>query len=223
MTKQYNLHSESLEVVLLGSFNPAILHPQWFVRHGLTHDSDAGQANIQVINNGLASFDLFGMKILCVPQKLSITTHDLTKFEPIKDYSYGILKLLNHTPVQACGINSVVNYEILSDAYWHKIGHTLAPKEIWNAFLDNPGMESLAIKAKSSGPFSSEKNITVMPSREVHPGLRVAANTHFPLKDAKEINCFKQIEEFFGEEWEDAKILAKSTASKIFESITPDH
>ena len=44
-----NLESEALEVVMLGSFNPAILHPQWFLRQKLIGEEEALAAKIKVV------------------------------------------------------------------------------------------------------------------------------------------------------------------------------
>jgi len=39
--------AEGLDVVLVGSFNPAIFHPEWFFRQGIVAEQDAKEAIIQ--------------------------------------------------------------------------------------------------------------------------------------------------------------------------------
>ena len=39
--KTQSIEAEGLDVIVVGSFNPAIFHPEWFLRHNLIGDQDS--------------------------------------------------------------------------------------------------------------------------------------------------------------------------------------
>jgi hypothetical protein len=42
--------AQGIDVVLVGSFNPAIFHPQWFLRHGLIGEEEADPQGVKVVS-----------------------------------------------------------------------------------------------------------------------------------------------------------------------------
>lgn len=157
--------AEGLEVVVVGSFNPAIFHPDWFLHQGLIAEDDAKEAKIKLVSNEVSEIQLCGLRLVCISERFLIGTSVISQAPRMHDLLSNIFTLLSHIPVTACGINPWVHYGVSSVDYWHKIGHTLAPKElIWNGLLEKPGMQSLVIKAPRKGEFPGEINVTVEPS-----------------------------------------------------------
>ena len=169
--------AEGLDVVLVGSFNPAIFHPEWFFRQGLIAEQDALEAKIQDVSGEITVAQLCGLRLQCVGDRFSLGTNNVSLAERMQDLILQTFTLLSHTPITACGINPRVHYSVVSTDYWHKIGHTLAPKEpVWNDLFEQPGMQSLTIKAPRTGEFPGEINATVEPSMKFPPGIYVRAN-----------------------------------------------
>jgi hypothetical protein len=147
-----NLESEMLEVVMLGSFNPAILHPQWFLRQKLIGEEEALAARIKVVATEVTDVSFAGIHITCLNQSLVLNIQNMAFLTKLLDLIDGILNLLPHVPLHACGINPSAHYRVETVEYWHKIGHTLAPKKlIWEPLFPEPGMQNLTIKSPRKG------------------------------------------------------------------------
>ena len=88
----------------------------------------------------------------------------------IRDLALGILRSLPHTPVQRIGINHLAHFPVESEGVWHRLGHALTPKELWEEVLEKPGMLSLTIQGQRTDDYSGSVNVTVQPSSVVRPG-----------------------------------------------------
>jgi hypothetical protein len=140
------LRIEGLGIVLLGSFNPSIFHPEWMVRQGLLEAADVDSAAINIVHNEVASFRVAQIAIEVTRDRFEMVTTDATAFERLRDLLVGTFGRLSHTPVSAAAINRNTHYEMTSEAKWHALGHVLAPKEPWQSILSSPGTRSLTIE-----------------------------------------------------------------------------
>jgi hypothetical protein len=219
-----NLESEALEVVMLGSFNPAILHPQWFLRQKLIGEEQALAANVKVVASEVADVSFAGMHIVCLSQSLILSIQNVAFSTKLFDLVDGILTLLPHVPVRACGINPSAHYRVETVEYWHKIGDTLAPKKpIWDPLFPESGMQNLTIKSPRTPEAGRYVNITVEPSILVNPGLFVKVNTHFDVpKELRDSGGTDAVRQFINNERATACEQARRVAAKIFTEIKPD-
>lgn len=216
--------AEGLDVVLVGSFNPAIFHPEWFFRQGIIAEQDAKEANVKDVSGEVTVVQLCGMLLQCVSDRFSLGTMNISGAERMQDLILNTFTLLSHTPITACGINSLVHYSIPSIDYWHKIGHTLAPKDLlWNELLERPGMQSLTIKGVRQGEFPGEVNVTVAPSLKFSPGIFVRTNYHYDLPaETVHAGAAEQAIKFIKGEWKLACGMARPVAEQIFTKIKRD-
>lgn len=143
----------------------------------------------------------------------------------MQDLVLQTFSLLSHTPIIACGINPSVHYAVGSVDYWHKIGHTLAPKDlVWGEMLEQPEMQSLTIKSPRRGEFPGEINVTVEPSTKFSPGILVTTNYHYALPlETIHAGAADQAMKFVRTEWNDACSMARKVAEHIFTKIEPDN
>lgn len=217
--------SEGLDVVVVGSFNPAIFHPEWFLRHKLIAEPDVNDAGVTVVTSEVADMRLCGLHLLCISERLSIGTANISQAARLQDLLIQMFTLLPHTPVTACGINPSVHYSVSDIGYYHKIGHTLAPKElIWNELVEQPGMQALTIKAPRKGDFPGEINITVEPSAKFSPGVFVRSNRHYGLpSNSVHAGATDLLLDFMRAEWTSACDMARRVANTIFDKIKPDN
>lgn len=217
--------AEELNVVVVGSFNPAIFHPEWFLRQKLIGDQDAKDAKINVVSSEVTDLQLCGLKVMCVCDRFSLGTSNVSHAARIQDLLIQMFTLLPHTPVTACGINPAAHFHVGSTDHWHKIGHTLAPKDlIWNGLFEHPGMQSLTIKSQRKGDFSGEINITVEPSAKFPPGIFVRSNFHYGLPvDSVHAGGAELLLKFIKAEWNPACEMARRVANTIFDKIKPDN
>lgn len=220
--------AEGLEVVVIGSFNPGIFHPAWFLHQHIIdqEEADSQDTKVNVVGREVTEIQLCGIKILSMSDRLTLTTTNVSQAARVEDLVLQTFTLLSHIPVTACGINSHAFYSIPSRAFWHKIGNTLVPKQpIWSELVESPGMQSVIIKAPHGGDFRGEMYLTVEPSQDPRfdPGLYVRSNYHFPFPNATlHAGSTELLLKFIKSEFEKAIELAKITANKIFEKIRPD-
>lgn len=218
------LEEEHLSVVCLGSLNPAIFHPQWFLRMGLIAEADAaeGAAEVKIVSHEVTNVIFCGMNLQCLPERFALASPDPARFEQLQDLLVKILQELPHIPLKACGINRSAHYSIESEPYWHKIGHSLAPKEpVWKTIFNDPRTTAVGIKQVREGKFPGEVNIDVQPSKKYSPGLYIQSNWHYPVPSSAK-PC-EAVSEYLRAEWVAACSQAKIVAETIFQQIRPDN
>jgi hypothetical protein len=219
--------SEDFNVVLLGSFNPAIFHPEWFVRHKLFSEEALATAQIDAVTRDVAQFTLKNMKLSCDNSRLSMSVTSMAYVETLLDALSGMLGLLSHLPITAVGLNNNAVFNLDSEDRWHRIGHQLAPKElVWDGLCEKPGMQSLSIQSPVSWDHSLMETITVYPivTNNAHQhAIGVRANIHFSLPSAADkttnVTETKYVETFIKEMWDRATHRSRAVGAKIFEVI----
>jgi hypothetical protein len=214
--------AEGLQVMVIGSFNPAIFHPEWFLRQKLVGEEDAKQAQVDVVGREVTDIQLCGMKLLCLDDRFSLGISNISHAARLQDFLLQIFALLPHIPITACGINPYAHYLVGDTEYWHKIGDTLVPKElVWKElFKERPGMQSLTIKVLRKGDFPGEVNLTVEPSAKFNPGIFIRSNYHYPVTSgAVHSGASELILKFLKAEWNTACAMARVVANQILDKI----
>lgn len=219
----FSPQADHLAVVFVGSFNPAIFHPEWMMRQGMIQEADLENAKLDVSSQDISRFEVAGIGVEVLHERLQLYTQDLSREPFLQDTASSILAKLPHTPVRACGLNSSHHYNLSNEGYWHKIGHTLAPKDlIWNDLLEKPGMELLTVKGVLQGQYAGFVNVTIQPSKRFKHGLFVSSNTHYGATAEDEPLSMEKLQGFISVEWQAAFQIARKTAQTIFDRIN-DH
>ncbi len=213
--------AEEISIVLLGSLNPGIFHPEWFRRQEILSPQDAEDAKIKIVSPEVTEVLFLDMKLDVFPNRLVLETLDASRAEKLQDVILNILTKLPHTPITACGLNNTIQFDLDDEDYWHQIGHTLAPKDlIWNSVLEKPGMALLSVKGALSGKFAGEININITPSRKFVHGLLVSSNFHYPVpRDNKGTTQSAEVPNYVQQTWKPALEKARAVAYQIFEKI----
>lgn len=108
-----NIIDNETSLVIAGAWNPAILNPQWVIKHGLQLEPDAAgpvQAFLPAIQ-GLAfefpRYVLPGLTYVVRGDALLLYPTDNTSpsFATVEKVGCEILKQLNHTPISGIGHN----------------------------------------------------------------------------------------------------------------------
>lgn len=210
-------------IVLIGSFDPMIFQPFWFSQNSLIQYTEAESATIDLITKDVTLFRLKWLTIQVTRDRFLAMTDDESHFLPLRDFVVGTFQLLESTPIKQMGINREIQYEIASEETWHKIGHVLAPKKLWNEHLKNPGMKSLVISGKRDDKYIGEINVTVRPVLEKKilekkNVVEVSYNSHFNFdKDSALKDIFGIIEETFEATLNKAQILSNSLIKACIE------
>jgi hypothetical protein len=174
---ELNAHS----IVLIGAFNPAIFHPQWFGRQGLLPAGEAENAALQVVHPQMSQFETERFYIQVTQDRFTAVTKPNTSGEPLRDLVYATFVILEHTPVTAMGMNRQMHFAMGSEDAWHRLGDKLAPKEPWSPLLPHrPGLRTLEIHSSSKDPKESSMTVKVQPSVLVTHGAYFEINSHHP-------------------------------------------
>ena len=180
-------------IVLVGSFNPAIFTPAWFELHRLLPQGTAEIATLEIAHGQATVFKADWLHLNVVPDRFSVETTQAPDVR-IRDLVVRTFREhLNHTPLNALGINRNVHFNVRSLEDRDRIGQTLAPIEPWGEWAEelglggkNGGMTSLTMTQvdPEGRPKGGRINVKVEPSARVgegRTGVYVNVNDHYPL------------------------------------------
>ena len=121
-------------IVLLGSFNPAIIGPDWLVNNEVLGKEAASSRDIAIISPQITNFRVSVFNFQVTPDRFQVT-FDLAPFVELGDVVCKIFgELLPHTPIVQLGFNRSVHFSVGSEEKRNAIGRVLAPMEPWGAW-----------------------------------------------------------------------------------------
>lgn len=187
-------------IVAIGAFNPAIFSPDWLERNDLIGKSDADEVREASVGKSLivsheaTFFETKWFALQVLEQQFSLTSKDALS-PAFKDLAVGIFQLVPHTPVTAVGLNFLGHFKLASEDECHRVGDTLAPKDIWKALYpdESPGLADLTIRIQPwtrDVPLKTkdEKRISVQPSNKIKFGAFLSYNDHHDVSASDEDN-----------------------------------
>lgn len=206
-----DLLEHEASIVLIGSLNPVIFHPEWLSKLELISPRDLDGADIKIVHPEITQFKLPWSTLEVQQNRFIVRTNDPAYFLMLRDLAIGIFTFLEHTPITAMGINSIVRYRADNVAAWHRIGDALVPKTIWRNFLHgHVGMTKVSVNSELADGLSGNKNISISPIMDNHSnGIIVDINNHFPITDTVNISKILQ------EQWE----KLQTEATRLSEGI----
>ena len=173
---------QSISIVLLGDFNPKIFHPIWFSAQGLIREKEAEESSLNIVHPEIVNFSLDWCKVEVTRERFVISTSQESSYEPLRDLVRGTFEILSHTPLRMLGINIEMHFRMGSIEEWHAFGHKIAPKDIWEKELKNPGTISLIIEGVRPEGLEGYIRVETSPSVRVHPGIHFRVNDHYTIK-----------------------------------------
>jgi hypothetical protein len=205
-------------IVLLGSFNPTILQPEWFVRQNLLPQTEVEKATIKIISPQVCDFETARFQVQVTQQRFAVISKADANPAPLQDIVCGTFYILEHTPVTALGLNRQMHFQLKTEKDWHNFGDQLAPKEGWGKVLPGrPGMLNLSIQAAMGGPDAPKGGpaitVKVQPSVQVKQfGVYFEVNENYP--DSKP-EALKNFMEIIKGRWEESYNYAAEIADGI--------
>ena len=129
-----NLTSEHINLVFVGSFNPAIFHPSWYKSQGICDSLDNSENSDYLSTIDATQFKLPDeISIRVFRNKFIAETSRESSIEKLLDIVAGTFEVLHHTPIERIGINVDRIYEGFTPEAWQKIGKTIAPQDLWRS------------------------------------------------------------------------------------------
>ncbi len=115
----YQKTKEEASIVLVGSFNPAIFHPEWIIRHGLMSEREYDVDKIMV-SREITRFKLDWVAIDVFINKFIARTNEPSQYIQLRDLATGIFNILSHTPIDKLGMNyNIHNRSEVQDSSFH--------------------------------------------------------------------------------------------------------
>jgi len=213
--QNYSLQSEAPSIVLVGSFNPAIFHPEWLLRHALISEDDNKAAKVEIVHKQLSKFSLAWLSIDVMHDKLIARTNDVSSSLPMRDLVVSALKILDHTPISKMGINLDLSYKIDEEEIWHRIGDNLVPKKYWNELPERVGMKAVTVQSPRPDDLNGYVQITLTPIKSDFTGVHFSVNNHVELSCIKDGNEVKlSSADILYNNWEDVLKYSKSVCEE---------
>ncbi len=173
---------QEASIVLVGSFNPKIFHPQWFGRNGIVPEVDLEGADLEIIHPEIAKFTFPWVSIEVLQNRFIARAKDPAHFSSLRDLVISTFSLLDHSPITQLGMNSTFNYRAADEEIWHKIGDVLAPKAIWEKSLpERVGLMSIRVQSTRTDDLPGK--ITVVVESRPEYGVNINMNSHVDIAE----------------------------------------
>ena len=169
-------------IILLGSFNPKIFHPQWMARKEVISDGEASGADLKVSHNEISEFELDYCKFQVLPNRFAVFCKQEPYFKKVRDMVLSIFSVLKETPIYKMGLNNHYHYRFENSESWHAFGHKNAPKELWNKILDHPGLHQLTIQSRRTDSYKGLVTVSTGISELIplsNLGVSIKVNDHY--------------------------------------------
>jgi hypothetical protein len=209
----------SVNIVLIGSFNPAIFQPAWFVVNNMIskEDLDSSETKVEIIHPGIAKFKVGDWLNITVMQEQFIAETNEPPFIRLSDLVAKIFgEILIHTPVIQMGINRMVHFNVGSEENRNKIGKMLAPQELWGEWAKdiegkNPkkrgGMFAIVMRQvdlddREKGHIQAEvKPSPLIPNGA---GIFVGINDHYEIPNDDSLDSAIRMARILGKKFDDS-------------------
>jgi hypothetical protein len=171
---------------MVGSFNPAIVHPSWLAEHeilppsDLAFDTPEGESDVdlRLVTPDFAQFRIGWLTVQVTREHFDLTTPEADRVPLLRDAAVNIFSLLSHTPVRALGINRLGHYP-LQDGALGRIKESVVRTEVWQEDAPNAELASLTLRVPRDDPDDlGFTGVTIEPSIRIPNGLFVAINDH---------------------------------------------
>jgi hypothetical protein len=196
-----NRELETFSVVVLGSFNPAIISPGWLLAENVLSRDDAESAELNVTHPDIADFRVGAVQYHAQRNRLQLVTDDARRLLAMRDQAIELFRILRHTPVTQVGLNYEAHFRMPDEATWHGLGDKLAPKQHWK-MVREPKLQTIVIRAERDDQRKGYSAITIETSARVQPyGIRFFVNDHVELSGSEVNVSATQVVELLDETW----------------------
>jgi len=209
-----------MTVVILGSFNPKIFHPDWYGVHGLLKAEEVDKASIQFLNNDVSIFRLEWLKVTVGRDRFQMQCNQEAYFPVLKDLILGTFKLLEHTPLNHLGINRSFVCKFSEERSRSVIFSKFGASNAWDRVLNSPTTAKVFMKGTRADGRPGYELIMFETVPDDNFRFSVAMNEHYenPDKAGAAIKCMDVVEAT----WLDVQKRAKDRLKIILDLGVPN-
>jgi hypothetical protein len=169
-------------IVLLGSFEAASAQPKALLEKGLIRETDLTDLRVDMmLPPDVIALSFPWISFVVERERIvASTTFTSPLAEPVRDFVLDLVEHMTAPRVNALGFNTDYHFATANVGVWHKIGHTLVPKDVlWDKVMKSPGTMSLSLQGQRDDGLSGYVSVRVEPSLRIPNGLYVQVNDHF--------------------------------------------
>jgi hypothetical protein len=200
-----------------GSFNPAILHPDWLLRHDLIDhaDRDAAIHNDDfVVTADVARVVLKEFFIQVEHHQLAVVSVEATRTHLlIRDIAVALFRLLPHTPISRIAIDWN-EHARRANTDWKRLSSMLTtPGAGWELPLEQPVLESVEF-ASDHTSGKGQRSVTVERSLRDGFDVFVGVRDRFDFSDARGDGVSDALA-VLDDRWEDSAAFADDAFASV--------
>jgi hypothetical protein len=209
--------NNSVSIVLVGSLNPAIFSPAWFVANNLLSKNDLECSEVEIILREIAVFKVGDwLRIQVEPNRFIAETSE-PPFVRLSDLVIKTFReALIHTPISKLGINRIVHFSVGDEETRNKIGKKLAPQEAWGEWAgriagkkhDKHGgmvsivMQQVDIDDREIGHIQAK--VEPSPLIKNGSGMFVEVNDHYEISKEDALDGAIRITDILSKQFDDS-------------------
>lgn len=228
MADKWKKVGEDSSIVLIGSFNPSIFHPEWFIRHNIVDPwpYEANQSQSLATIKDLAQFDFKDHKKLQVMlNKFTLRTYRESEFLTLKDIVSETFLLLNETPVKQMGLNRVKVIQIQNKDLWSSFGKAFATHSPWLSsapyISELPaekqmelGLMNLTMQLPRNDELAGYIQATIKAENLQARTLSILINSHIEIEDNLATTAIDHLED----KWEETMHLSNGIIDRLIQT-----
>jgi hypothetical protein len=200
-------------IVLLGDFNPKIFQPSWFAMNNFLSEEEVEDPEIDIIHHDVSSFRIDWLRIEVTKNRFIAETSKAPYYELLFDLVVNTFRVLEQTPANMLGINRDMHFDFVEEKKWNEFGDYLAPKDIWNKLVCEPGLETLTIRGKRNwNDLKGFYRILLKSSDKIKYGVFIDVNDHYEVEG--KIGCRKAID-ILESNWRDSMKYSEELILKV--------
>ena len=177
MTQETVISPDLQSIVIVGAMNPSIHHPSWYKIFDLISPDELSFALEKeqcICTSQVTRFRIPAFEIICQDERWEIKTFEKGARDRILDVACRVFKLLDHTPVRACGHNSILFHKTSLNSVHDFLSTKVLAANIGFVRGDKNSAE---IHFKSwSG--DTETNVRVAPHAQEKDVAQIYVNSH---------------------------------------------
>ncbi len=214
------VHHEGTYIVLLGNFNPRIVEPLWLAKEGLVAEEEAEKAERQLVDAEMSRIVFPWAELIVLQERLQLESGpEMVDDGQLRDLAAGMLRQLPHTPVHVLSIQHRVTVIAASDEQWHNVGHTIAPKKIWNDVLQSPGILDFAMQGMRPDDYEGSIKVRLQPVHDPKLGVWINVNDELAVPDPDELEPGRRAADLLDAVWPEARSRTATIREQLYERL----
>ncbi|MCG8317861.1 MAG: hypothetical protein MI921_00030 [Cytophagales bacterium] len=212
-----------LSIVIIGQFNPMIIHPLWLAQKGLIREGESHPeiSKVEIMHRDIVKFELVDWsEFVITKERFEIKTSNSAYFEPVKDLVISIFGILGETPLYSMGINHTLHYSFQDINRSKSFANSFVPLAKWNETISDPRLLRLEIlEQKRKDGRNGSVRVRIESSSKLINTMGVGSvaidiNDHYQASNSAGEN----IVEILQSVWKDSSERAKEIITGIWKN-----